>query len=222
MRNLTKEFANKNINFDKLIEYGFTKQSEHYLYEKSILNHFQVQVDITKEKQVSKVMDLETNEEYILVDVFENASSFSGKVREEYTSILEDIVKTCTDFSVFQSSQAKQVIDYIRKTYHHEAEYLWEKAPENAIWRHPENQKWYGIMMTISKQKLGEQEDEPIDILDLKYPKEKIPFIVDNKNIFLGYHMNKQHWITIPLDGRMDIKEIYRFIQMSYEKDFIK
>lgn len=222
MRNLTKEFANKNINFDKLIEYGFTKQSEHYLYEKSILNHLQVQVDITKEKQVSKVMDLETNEEYILVDVFENASSFSGKVREEYTSILEDIVKTCTDFSVFQSSQAKQVIDYIRKTYHHEAEYLWEKAPENAIWRHPENQKWYGIMMTISKQKLGEQADEPIDILDLKYPKEKIPFIVDNKNIFLGYHMNKQHWITIPLDGRMDIEEIYRFIQMSYEKDFIK
>lgn len=220
MKDLAKEFENKSINYDKLIKYGFIKQKNHYFFEKRILNHFKVWVDISKDQQVSKIFDLDMDEEYILVDVCEKVGSFSGKVREEYNAILEDIIKKCTSTSIFKSNQAKQVMEYIRETYQDEAEYLWKKFPENAIWRHSENKKWYGLIMTISKQKLGYQEEEPIEILVLKYPKEKISTIVDNKKIFLGYHMNKEHWITIPLDGRMAIKEIYQFIQISYKTGF--
>ncbi len=33
---------------------------------------------------------------------------------------------------------------------------------------------------------------------------------------FAGYHMNKKHWITIKLDGSVNINEIYELIDNSY------
>ena len=29
--------------------------------------------------------------------------------------------------------------------------------------------------------------------------------------------MNKSHWMTIPLDGRVELSKIYKFIDKSYE-----
>ena len=70
--------------------------------------------------------------------------------------------------------------------------------------------------MTVSKNKIGIDSNEVVDIIDLKMLPEDIEEIVDNENYFLGYHMNKKHWITIILDGRVEIEEIYEFIDMSY------
>ncbi len=36
-------------------------------------------------------------------------------------------------------------------------------------------------------------------------------------NILPGYHMNKQHWNTLILDGRLDPKLIFELIDHSYE-----
>ena len=96
-----------------------------------------------------------------------------------------------------------------------EFEFLWEKS-NNAIVRHKENNKWYAALLMVSKNKLGLDSDEVVDIIDLKMLPEDIEEIVDNENYFLGYHMNKKHWITIILDGRVKIEKIYEFIDLSY------
>lgn len=96
-----------------------------------------------------------------------------------------------------------------------EFEFLWEKS-NNAIVRHKENNKWYAALLMVSKNKLGLDSDEVVDIIDLKMLPEDIEEIVDNENYFLGYHMNKKHWITIILDGRVKIEKIYEFIDISY------
>ncbi len=36
-------------------------------------------------------------------------------------------------------------------------------------------------------------------------------------NILPGYHMNKQHWNTLVLDGRLDPKLVFELIDHSYE-----
>ncbi|MDR5589248.1 MmcQ/YjbR family DNA-binding protein [Christiangramia sp. SM2212] len=36
-------------------------------------------------------------------------------------------------------------------------------------------------------------------------------------NILPGYHMNKQHWNTLVLDGRLDAKLVFKLIDHSYE-----
>ncbi|GAA4313000.1 MmcQ/YjbR family DNA-binding protein [Pontixanthobacter gangjinensis] len=37
------------------------------------------------------------------------------------------------------------------------------------------------------------------------------------ENILPGYHMNKQHWNTLVLDGRLDPKLVFELIDHSYE-----
>ena len=92
-----------------------------------------------------------------------------------------------------------------------------EKSPKNAIWRNQNNRKWYGAVLVISKDKLKIESNEMVEILDLRYQKNDIKNIIDNYKIFPGYHMNKDNWITIILDGRVELEEIYQLIDNSYQ-----
>lgn len=216
MRNLNNDF--KNVDYKKLLDYGFTKIENSYYYEKSISNNqFNVIVEITEEKQISKLIDLETNEEYVLVDVINSTGEFVGKLRDEYESILNDIINKCTNKNEFKNKQVESVIKYIKDKYDDDLEYLWEKFPEDAIWRNKTNAKWYGALLIISERKLGLESDKITEIIDLRYQKENIKNIIDNNKVFPGYHMNKNSWITIRLDGSVDLKEIYKLIDNSYQ-----
>ncbi len=218
MRNLHKEFENKTINYEKLLEYGFCKQNNRFVFKMNIYNNqFQVIVELNGKHQISRVIDLTADEEYVLVDVKNSSGNFVGKVKEEYESILQDILEKCTEPNVFKSKQAKEVIRYIKEQYHDELEYLWKNSPKNAIWRNQTNGKWYGLLVVLPEEKLGIESDKIVDIIDLRYPSNKIKDFIDNQKIFGGYHMNKNHWITIKLDESVDIKEIYKLIDDSYQ-----
>ncbi len=218
MRSLNKYFENKSIDYEKLLKYGFILNGNNYVFEKNINNNcFKVIVEISKTNQTSKVLDLSTNDEYVLVDINNSTGEFVGKLKEEYENILNDIIVKCTTPNIFKSKQANEIIKYIKEKYNDDLEYLWKKFPNNAIWRNKSNNKWYGALLVISENKLGIESDKIIDIIDLRYQKDKIKEIVDNKKIFRGYHMNKDNWITIRLDENVDIKQIYKLIDNSYE-----
>lgn len=218
MRNLSKELENRNINYEKLLNYGFNKIDDNYLFESLICDeNFKVFVEISKQKQISKVIDLSTNEEYVLVDITTSSGSFVGKVKEEYKKILNDIFRNCSTPNIFKSKQAKEIITYVKDKYNDDLEYLWTKFSNNAIWRNKSNHKWYGALLVLSENKLGIDSDKVIDIIDLRYQKDTIKAIVDNKKIFEGYHMNKDNWITIKLDGSVNTKKICELIDNSYK-----
>lgn len=218
MRNLMKDFENKNIDYQKLLEYGFLQKGDCYFYENEIIeNRFKVIIEISKEKQVAKVIDLASNEEYIPVDIKNSLGTFVGKVKEEYEGILNNMIEQCTTQNIFKSEQAKKVIEYVKEKYKDDLEYLWKKFSNNAVWRNKENKKWYGVLLVLSENKLGIQSNKIIDVLDLRYQKNTIMNIIDNCKIFAGYHMNKNNWISIKLDGSLPIEEICRLIDNSYE-----
>ena len=216
MRNLEKDFVNKEINYNKLIDYGFRK-NDNYILEKNICNNdFKVIIELSENKKTSKVIDLETNDEYVLVDV-EITGNFLGQIKEEYENIINDIIINCTTPNVFKTKQAKSVIKYIKDKYNDDLEFLWEKYSKTAIWRNKQNNKWYGLLVTITEDKLGLNSSKEVEAIDIRYPKDKIEDIIDNKKIFKGYHMNKNNWITIKLDGSLDIETIYKLIDDSYD-----
>ena len=165
----------------------------------------------------SKLIDLANEDEYILVDIQDSTGEFVGKVRAEYENKLQNIIIKCTKPNVFKSKQAKKIIEYIKEKYNNELEYLWKKFPSNAVWRNKQNNKWYGILLTLSKTKLEKiDSDEIIEIIDLRYQKDKIKDLIDNDKIYPGYHMNKNSWITIKLDNSVDTKKIFKLIDNSY------
>lgn len=54
----------------------------------------------------------------------------------------------------------EEIFEYIKEKYNTIPEYLWNKYPLYAVFKHS-NSKWYGIIMNISKENLGlEGKDE--------------------------------------------------------------
>ena len=218
MEDIEKLLKDRKINFKKLLKYGFIEKENQYEYKTILIeNEFDLIVTFSKDGKLdTKVIDLMSNDEYLLVKVPDATGEYVGKVREVYRNKLSQIITKCSEIEVFKSNQAKQIIKYIKEKYYNEPEFLWEKFAGNAVFRHKENNKWYGALLTISKNKLGLDSDELVDIIDLKILPENIEKIVDNEKYFLGYHMNKKHWFTIILDDSVPIEEIFKFIDISY------
>ena len=103
-----------------------------------------------------------------------------------------------------------------RQTYGDELEFLWERFPNNAIFRRKDTGKWYGALLVLSRRKLGLASDDLVDILDLRIKSGEIETLVDKEKFFPGYHMNKKHWFTVCLDGSVPMEEIFRRIDDSY------
>ncbi|MBR1802672.1 MAG: methylated-DNA--[Clostridia bacterium] len=51
----------------------------------------------------------------------------------------------------------------------------------------------------------------------MRYQKDKINEIIDKKDIYPGYHMNKNSWITIKLDNTVSTEKILKLLGNSYE-----
>lgn len=218
MRNLENYFKDRKINYDRLIEYGFILKEDNYYYEKVINDGvFKIVIEINKQQKIAKVIDLLNDQEYNLVDVKGATGNFVGKIKEIYEALINDIVDKCSDVDVFKSKQTIAIINYVKVKYDNDLEFLWKKSPKNAIWRNQNNRKWYGAVLVISKDKLKIESNEMVEILDLRYQKNDIKNIIDNYKIFPGYHMNKDNWITIILDGRVELEEIYQLIDNSYQ-----
>jgi len=204
-----RKYDNKNINYDELISYGFRMDGDNYIYNKKIHNdEFNVIVSVSDDDITSKVIEVDSNEEYVLVDT-SSSGSFILELNNEYEEVVNDIFSKCID----NYNLSDNVISYIKNKYGDELEYLWEKFPSYAVVRNKKNNKWYALIAKIEKNKLVGESKELIWVLNLRCDMN----IIDGINIFPGYHMNKKSWISINLCGNIDIEMVYNLIDRSFE-----
>lgn len=107
------------------------------------------------------------------------------------------------------------VFQYVKQQYGTEPEYPWMDG--NAVLRHSGNNKWYGLVMTVGRDKLGLQGAAPIDILNVKCDPLAIGSLRLQPGFRAAYHMNKDRWISILLDGSVPEGEVKSLVAMSYE-----
>lgn len=118
----------------------------------------------------------------------------------------------------YKNQTTAMVVQYIQKKYNEKPEFLWANTPQDAAIRHSDTRKWFAVLlMNMPKNKLGLQEEGSVDIIDLKCNPELIGALIDGKSYLPGYHMNKEHWITVVLDGKLSIQKLYDLIDLSYE-----
>ncbi|MGN0173281.1 MAG: MmcQ/YjbR family DNA-binding protein [Acutalibacteraceae bacterium] len=110
-----------------------------------------------------------------------------------------------------------KIFEYVKETFGTSPEYLWQKTPDTAVFRHSENKKWYAIIMDIPKRKLGIDSDEFVDIINVKCDPVLIDSLIKNKGYLRAYHMNKTKWISVLLDGTVALDEIISMINLSYK-----
>lgn len=109
------------------------------------------------------------------------------------------------------------ILTYIKSKYNTDIEHLWKKYPDYGVFRHSDNRKWYGIIMNIPKNKLGIDDDEYVDVLNVKLGDDVLyDILLSQPGYFEAYHMKKSTWVSILLDGTIPIQDIYNWIDMSY------
>ena len=72
------------------------------------------------------------------------------------------------------------------------------------------------IFLRISARKIGLDSDDIIEITNFKMKPDDVERLVDGERYFPAYHMNKKHWVTVCLDGRLPLDEILEKINDSY------
>ena len=211
-------FHKRRVVINALEPFGFRPTDTGYVYEKTLLESgFQMTVTVAADGEVkTAVIDPSFNEPYTLHLTDGATGSFVGGVRSEYEQVLMEIADRCFVPDVFKSAQAKELIVYVRDAYGDELEFLWEKFPDNAVWRRKDTTKWYGALLTVSKRKLGIPSDEMVEIIDLRIAPESMGSLIDHNRYFPGWHMNKKNWYTVILDGSASSGELRQRIDESY------
>lgn len=211
-------FKFKKANFGKLTAYGFKRAGGNFIITKRLSGcEFLLTVTVNNLGQIfSEVIDDNLSEPYTLHLIDGASGGFVGQVRTDYENALKEIAEQCFDVEIFKNDCTKELIAAVKDFYGDELEFLWEKFSGNAVWRRKDNKKWYAAVLSVSKRKLGFDSDEIAEVIDLRIQPEKLEDLIDNKNYFPAYHMNKKHWFTIILDGSEKIEKIFEYIDKSY------
>lgn len=116
-----------------------------------------------------------------------------------------------------KKADRKFVYDYIKLTYDISPDFPWAKTPNAAVFRHPNNQKWFALIMDVPKKSLGLNSNEIIEIINLKCDPVMIDSLFLKNGFFPAYHMNKEHWITVLLDNSVHSEDLLFLLNQSYD-----
>lgn len=93
-------------------------------------------------------------------------------------------------------SQRQRIIQYVRDTF---------------------TNKWYAIIMDLPAYRFGLEGREVVDVMNVKCSTMMIGSLPSEAGFFPAYHMNKDHWISILLDGSVPDDQIFLLLGMSYD-----
>ena len=112
----------------------------------------------------------------------------------------------------------REILDkHIKEVYGANAEFPWLSAPTFAVYRHQSNNKWFAVIMEIPKNRMGIEEEGVINVVNLKSDPLLIGSLILDNGIYPAYHMNKNHWITVCLDGSVETEKVKWLLDLSFE-----
>ena len=111
----------------------------------------------------------------------------------------------------------KEFAAYVEDHYGIKYDCPFEDDIDTWVFRHPDNRKWFALVMTIKKNRLGFESSESVDVVNLKCAPEIMDDLWRERGIFPAYHMSKKHWLTLALDGSCDDETLRWVTQISFD-----
>ena len=203
-----------NLSKEQPKNFGFKEEVEKLIYRKEILDSsFLMEIVFVDRQFLIEVYDLEFDEIYSLFSVDSAVGETVQNIREHVENLLSSILGLADESEKINS----EVVDYCNNRYGENHINPFKKHPDILAFVNEKN-KWYALLSDVEYNKLNKNTDitTKVKILNVKYPTDRILEIIDNKNIFPAYHMNKKHWISIVLDKNIKLKTIKELIDISY------
>ena len=93
-----------------------------------------------------------------------------------------------------------------------------EEDFDSTVLRHGGTGKWFGLLMKVPRCKVGLEGDDAAEILNLKCdPLVSYGLRQVYPDILPAWHMNKQLWISVRLEGSLPEETLEMLIRMSYD-----
>ena len=203
-----------NFSKEQLNGFGFKEEAEKLIYRKEILDSsFSIEIVFVNSQLMIEVYDLEFDEIYSLFSVDSAVGETVQNVREHVEKLLSSILGLADE----SGKISLEGIDYCNNKYGGNQVNPFKKHSDIFAMVNEKN-KWYALFLDVEYNKLNKNTDitTKVKILNVKYPADKILEIIDNKNIFPAYHMNKNHWISVVLDKNIKLETIKELIDISY------
>ncbi len=116
-----------------------------------------------------------------------------------------------------ENSLRSNIFAYARKKYGTKPEYLWKSAPDYAVLRHNDNNKWYGFIMNITYDKIDAHKTGAVDVLNVKLDDLLLrDLLIQQDGYYIGYHISRGNWISVVLDGTVELEAICHLIDVSF------
>lgn len=214
-------FEKYRLNEQKLLDFGFTQDGDSYSYSREIMaGDFRLNLVIRDGKLDFQVIDLDTGDEYRQVKMETMYGEFVGQVRSACQEVLLDIRQHCYEEQGFLYEQSQRLSDHVSAAYQGQLEYLWEKSSRKsinhaAVFRHQDTKKWYGAFLTTDWSKFEKDRSGAIEVLNVK--SDHVADLIQEKEIYPAFHMNKKYWLSLPLDGTLSDRQIFDLLAVSFE-----
>ena len=114
-------------------------------------------------------------------------------------------------------SLRQDVLKYAADRYGTKPDFPWNSLSEYAVLRHDDTKKWYALIMSVPRERLGLSGKDCVDILNIKCDPVLNGSLRMEKGFLPAYHMHRETWITILLDGTVEKDAIFPLLEMSYE-----
>ena len=116
----------------------------------------------------------------------------------------------------------QELIDYIFDEYSVEPDFPFRMDDVTCVFRHIDNRKWFGIAMVVPYRTIGIHKAGDVDILNVKCDPIMMGSFRGKPGFCPAYHMNKDKWVTILLDGSAGQEDIKALLAMSYTMTAMK
>ena len=103
-------------------------------------------------------------------------------------------------------SLREDVFAYAYEQYGHRPDTPFSGLPGSAVLRHPENKKWYAVLLVVPREKLGLPGDGRAEVLNLKADPVMMGSLLLEPGILPAYHMQKASWVSVLLDGTVGLR----------------
>ena len=218
MRLIDDFFSRYRVEFPALLPFGFRLEREKYRYDFEIMKGtFAVSFFVDKKGNLSeKIIEKDLDEEFFGINAEGYNGYFINSLREEYKRALVPIREKCFLKVPFKKDQSNRIAHYIASKYDESPDFPFKKMEGYGVFRYKENKKWYGLIMNLKgslvDENLGEDEEEFINI---KIDPTERETLLKKKGVYPGYHMNRENWISIVLNGTVEDEEIERLLDIS-------
>lgn len=115
-----------------------------------------------------------------------------------------------------QALTREKVFAYAKEHFDTEPEYLWASDPEAAVLRCGSSRKWYALVMEVRRDRLGIPGEGMAWVLDVKCDPALVGALRTREGFLPAYHMNKERWVSLLLDGPVGCEEGFQLLEMSY------